>query len=209
MPERSPLTILNEARKSARLANDPASRYCTLATIEQQKIDNGKPQVRTRTLVVRDITDTACLLYVNRDGQKNLAYNSNANVELLLFYPSSMMQFRLRGKVALMDEGELKEHWQRKPYEAKLLDHYYASYQPQSSKLQSRDDLENGIAELKRKYPEPDNVPFSDNALGIYVHADYVEVWKVEESGLHERKLYLRNTGPDNQQQWQSTELVP
>lgn len=209
MPERSPLTTLNEARKAARLANDPASRYCTLATIEKQEANNDQPQVRTRTVVVRDITDTTCLLYVNRDGQKNLTHNSNARVELLLFYPSSMMQFRVRGKIALMDEGELQKHWQRKPYEAKLLDHYYALYQPQSSKLQSRDDLETGIAELKRKYPEPHNVPFSDNALGVFVNADYVEVWKVRESGLHERKLYLLNTEPDSQQEWQSTELVP
>lgn len=209
MSERSPLTILNEARKAARLANDPASRYCTLATIEKQEANNDQPQVRTRTVVVRDITDTACLLYVNRDGQKNLTHNSNARVELLLFYPSSMMQFRVRGKVALMDEGELKKHWQRKPYEAKLLDHYYASYQPQSSALKSRKALESGIDELKSKYPEPENVPFSDNALGIYVHADYVEVWKVKDSGLHERKLYLLNTRAHDPKEWQSTELVP
>ena len=127
MPEHSPLKRLINARKTARLANDPAARYCTLATVEKQSLESGVPQVRTRTVVLREVTDTACLLYVNRDSQKNLSSPANASVELLLFYPSSMLQFRVRGTVSLMDEAELEDHWHRKPYEAKLLDHYYAS----------------------------------------------------------------------------------
>lgn len=209
MPEHSPLKRLINARKTARLAHDPAARYCTLATVEKQSVESGAPQVRTRTVVLREVTETACLLYVNRDSQKNLSSPANTSVELLLFYPSSMMQFRVRGTVSLMDETELKDHWQRKPYEAKLLDHYYARYQPQSSTLESRDVLQRSIEALKATYPDPNTVPFSDNALGIYVHANYLETWKVQENGLHKRKLYKLDEDSAGEERWQSVELVP
>lgn len=195
-----PMELLIQARQSARSRNDPAARYCTLATINEAH--SGQP--RMRTLVVRDVTQAACLLFVNRQGQKNLHDLPKAKVEVLFFYPSLMAQFRLRGRLSLMSEKALVSHWQHKPYEAKLLDHFYATYLPQSAALQSRTELDEGLDALRQRYPDSDSVPFTRDALGLIVTAGYLEVWQGRDSAIHDRRLFMRHG-----QVWQEALLVP
>lgn len=200
MTASNPMNVLQQVREKALSQRDPNSRYCTLATLEQQ----APLQVRTRTLVVRDVSSEACLLFVNRSAQKNLGDLPDASVEVLFFYPTLMAQFRLRGSLSLMSASALEPHWQHKPYEAKLLDHFYQDYQPQSATLESRDALEQGISDLKKRYPDPDSVPFTENALGLLITADYLEIWQGMDSGLHDRRLFTRADAV-----WKAQALVP
>lgn len=195
-----PMKFLKETRHKAISVKDPSARYCTLATLEESDLF----QVRMRTLVVREITEESCLLFVNRHSQKNLLSLDKAKVEILFFYPTLMSQFRLRGRISTMLDAELEKHWQHKPYEAKLLDHYYARYQAQSSSLINREGLMEGIEALRLMYPSADKVPFIDNALGLVVTANYLEVWQGLDDGIHDRRLFtLAND------LWQEEVLVP
>ena len=195
-----PMKFLQEAQRKAISGKDPSSRYCTLATLEQADLS----QVRMRTLVVRNITEESCLLFVNRHSQKNLLDLSDTKVEILLFYPTLMSQFRLRGRLSIMSDAELETHWQHKPYEAKLLDHFYGQYQAQSSSLTDRASLDKAIEELKIMYPNAAAVPFINDALGLVVTANYLEVWQGLDSGIHDRRLYTLTD-----QSWQEESLVP
>lgn len=195
-----PMKFLQDAQHKAVSLKDPSSRYCTLATLEESDLS----QVRLRTLVVRDINEESCLLFVNRHSQKNLLSLSDTKVEMLFFYPTLMSQFRLRGKLSLMTDIELEKHWLHKPYEAKLLDHFYARYQAQSTSLSDRKSLNKGIEELKLRYPNADSVPFINDALGLVVTANYLEVWQGLDDGIHDRRLYTLANGI-----WQEDLLVP
>lgn len=197
---KQPLEFLCEQRQAAIAKQDPSAKYCTLATLEEQ----CSSQVRMRTLVVREISAESCLLFVNRLAQKNLSDLSEGRVEALFFYPSLMSQFRLRGRLSLMAPSELEKHWHHKPYESKLLDHYYARYQAQSSVLSDRGALENAMAELRLIFPNPDEVPYTENALGLLIRADYLEVWQAHTSGVHDRSLFTKQG-----EAWTEQVLVP
>lgn len=200
MKNTQPMKLLQESRAKARALQDPSAKYCTLATLEE----TDSSQVRMRTLVVREITDESCLLFVNKNAQKNLHDFQSAKLEVLFFYPSLMAQFRLRGMLSFMPEEELKKRWQHKPYEAKLLDHYYAAYQSQSSSLTARANLMKGIDALKLKYPNQNEVPFVQDALGLIVKANYLEVWQGLDTGIHDRRLFTQS-----QNVWHEEVLVP
>ena len=200
MSTRSPLEYLCEQREAAIGKKDPSANYCTFATLEEQ----GTTQVRTRTLVVRDVSADSCLLFVNRLAKKNLLSLSDVSAEALFFYPSLMSQFRLRGCLSLMDSSDLEKHWHHKPYESKLLDHYYARYQNQSSVLPDRASLEHAMAELKSLFPNPEKVPYIENALGLIITADYLEIWQAHVSGVHDRSLFTKQGA-----KWQEQVLVP
>ena len=195
-----PMKYLQESQSKAISVSDPSARYCTLATLEGSDLS----QVRMRTLVVRDISEQSCLLFVNRHSQKNLVDLANAKVEILFFYPTLMSQFRLRGKLSVLSGTDLENHWQHKPYEAKLLDHFYTRYQAQSSSLADSTALIKGIKQLKLIYPEADTVPFINDALGLVITADYLEVWKGLDSGIHDRRLFKLSNDL-----WQQEVLVP
>jgi pyridoxine/pyridoxamine 5'-phosphate oxidase len=195
-----PMKTLQETQRKAISVKDPCSRYCTLATLEESDLS----QIRLRTLVVRDITEEACLLFVNRNSQKNLLNLSDTKVEMLLFYPTLMSQFRLRGRLSIMSDAEIETHWQHKPYEAKLLDHFYGQYQAQSSTLSDRASLIKGIEELKLMYPNAAAVPFINDALGLVVTANYLEVWQGLDNGIHDRSLFTLSDDV-----WQQEVLVP
>ncbi len=179
---------------------DSNSRYCTLATLEE----SDPSQVRMRTLVIREITEESCLLFVNRHSQKNLADLDSTKVEVLFFYPTLMAQFRLRGTLSVMSAIELEKHWQHKPYEAKLLDHLYTQQHAQSSLLKNRTELEEGISELKKMYPDSASVPFINDALGLVVKVNYLELWQGMSNGIHDRRLYTFSNDT-----WHEAVLVP
>ena len=196
----SPLKLLSEQRQAAIANQDPSAKYCTFATLEEQR----PSQVRMRTLVVREISSESCLLFVNRFSQKNLTNLSGLNAEALFFYPSLMSQFRMRGRLSLMKASALEEHWHNKPYESKLLDHYYARYQAQSTAICDRASLEDAMAQLRTIYPKPDEVPFIEDALGLLITADYLEVWQAHDSGIHDRSLFTKCASG-----WAKKVLVP
>lgn len=200
MTEYQPMTLLMNARQEAKQNQDPSAKYCTLATLEQ----NDASQPRMRTLVVREINADSCVLFVNKLAQKNLLHLNEAKVELLFFYPSLLQQFRVRGELSLMCPEVLETHWQHKPYISKLLDHFYHTVAHQSAALEGSFEVERGINALKEKYPNPDTVPFTDNALGLVVSVNYLEYWRGHETGLHERTLY-RHIGHS----WELAALVP
>ena len=196
----SPLEILREQRQAAIAKQDPSAKYCSFATLEE----HCPSQVRMRTLVVREISTESCLLFVNRLAQKNLSNLAANKAEALFFYPSLMCQFRMRGSLSLLSASQLEPHWHHKPHASKLLDHYYARYQNQSSELNDRKTLEQALLELKKIYPNSDEVPFTKDALGLLITADYLEIWQAHDSGVHERSLFTKHGSI-----WREQLLVP
>ena len=196
----NPMNQLIASQLEAREQHDQNARYCTMATIDPDAPD----QPRTRTLVSREITPEYCLLFVNRTSKKGLLKIDEAKVELLYFYPTLMTQYRVRGKLSLLSEEQLKPRWEHKPYGSKLLDLFYLQIKSQSSHLDTPEELQDGLKKLKSTYPDALNIPFPEDALGLLIQADYVETWRAEEDGIHQRYEYHLG-----EQGWSSVQIVP
>ena len=158
-----------------------------------------------RTLVLRDIDDQRFIVFVNNTSQKWRQLQSSSRCEMLVFWPTLMQQYRIRGECQEIPSAAMETHWARKPYDSKLLDHFYAEGRPQSSVLASRTVLLEGIERLKQRYPVADDIPFPGNAQGLAIDANYMEIWQGSESDrLHHRHRYLLT---DNS--WSKEILVP
>lgn len=192
-----PLQALREHYQQAMTEGDAAAKTCTLATVE-----NG--ELSLRTLVLRELAERGPVIFINDSSPKWRALMTGGHSELLLFWSSQMRQYRLRGAWQLLEEDEMRRHWQHKPDGSKWLDHYYAQCQPQSSELADEGDLAAGIDDLRRAHTA-DDIPFSPNARGLRLQVDWLEHWSASPDGLHRRYRYQR----DRAGQWRHQCLVP
>ncbi|MFT4823474.1 MAG: pyridoxine/pyridoxamine 5'-phosphate oxidase [Halioglobus sp.] len=195
----SPIEIFQENWQKAKSLDDANAQYCSLATVSKDG------QASIRTLVLREVTNGSFLIFVNDTSSKWKDLLLAKQSELLVFWPSLMQQYRIRGEYSEVSAGAMKLHWAKKPYDSKILDHYYSQYQSQSSVVESRETMLNGIAELKSRYPIDKEVPFPDNAKGVAIQASYIEIWHGSASDrLHHRNLYLLSD-----ETWEQQTLVP
>jgi pyridoxine/pyridoxamine 5'-phosphate oxidase len=195
----SPIEIIRENWKQAKSLGDANADFCTFATASE----NG--QACLRTLVLRDITGESLVVFVNNTSPKWEQLEYSDKMEVLLFWPSLMQQYRIRGDLEVMPKEIIRQHWCKKPYESKIIDNFYSAYQPQSSTVESRESLLEDINKLKNDYPEPDDVPFPENAEGVIVRANYIETWHGSATDrIHDRCLYTLEDG-----QWEKATLVP
>ncbi len=193
----NPISIFLENWDKARAANDPNASFCVLGTV------STLGEISLRTVVLRYVQNGAFVLFVNNTGPKWKDLEATSEYEILIFWPSLMQQYRVRGSLGEISEEEMRVHWENKPYSSKLLDHFYCDYFAQSSVIDSRELLLSGMAELKRKFPE--EVPFPDSAKGLSLEANRIEVWHGSpEDRLHHRHLYSLVDGS-----WEQATLVP
>ena len=183
--------------QSQKLAN---ARYCMLATVGL----DGRPV--TRTLVLRAVTDGAIVLFVSASSPKWQQLKLNGSFEISVFWPELLRQYRFGGnRFWALPATAMADHWRRKPYDAKILDLYYAKYQAQSSALGTRETFLADIAALKADYPRDEDIPLVDSALGLAFSIDFIERWQVDEIGsMHQRSLWTRS-----ELGWDSQFLVP
>ncbi|BFM13941.1 pyridoxamine 5'-phosphate oxidase [Maricurvus nonylphenolicus] len=195
----NPIEIFKENWQKAKALNDANGSYCTLATVSPE----GAPSMRT--LVLRKVTDDAFVIFINSSSVKWQHLEHSKQTELLVFWPSLLQQYRIRGEVIEISEEEMQSHWQAKPYASKIIDHYYTEHHAQTSVLPSRAELLEGVSELQQKFPQGSDIPFAQNAKGIMLKASYMEVWEnSEQDRLHQRTLYTLNNGG-----WSAQTLVP
>ena len=161
----NPINIFRENRAEARLRGDPSADYCTLATVSEDG------QASTRTLVLREVTERGFVVFVNATSPKWQQLTGTNQPEMLVFWPSLMQQYRIRGELEIMPEAKIRHHWSKKPHPAKLVDHFYRDYHSQSSTLDTRDTLVEGLAQLESRYPAGADIPFPGNARGVTLKA--------------------------------------
>ncbi len=195
----NPIAQIIADRDAARNSSDPNADVCFLATIEA----NG--QARVRTLVLREIVGNRFGVYMNRTSPKWDQLKTNGAYELLLFYPTRQRQYRLSGTVSGIDHDVIKRNWQSRPAGSKYMDYYYHEVMPQSSAITSRQDLLKGISELKKKYPDPDEMLAPDTATGLALVATHIDQLDLSNPDrIHDRREYDLE-GED----WREQILIP
>ncbi len=200
MSEKSNLDPIKEFKQDllkAKQQQDANADYCTLASV------SNDGEVRMRTLVLRSIEQEAFVFFINESSHKWHDLQKNSG-EMLVFWPTLMTQYRIRGVFEPLSQDVVKEHWLQKPYQAKILDHYYQDIQSQSSELTLRNNFEQEIVALKQRYPDENKVPYPANVQGLVLQADYIEQWYGTADRLHKRRLFTLCD-----KQWQSVNLVP
>ena len=192
-----PIERIKNERQEARNQDDPNADLCFLALSESEK-----PSVRT--LVLRDVSNDGFTLFINKTSPKWSIIQTNNKAEMLIWYSTSQTQYRIYGLIEKLSPSIIEHNWHRRPPESKYIDYSYESLGPQSSKINSRDDLAGHIKELKEEHQEEEMVK-PESAAGIVLRPEVIEMLDLNSpSRIHDRRRFDLVDG-----KWQSTQLIP
>lgn len=187
----NPIELIRADRDRARTEDDPLVDRCFLATVR----DDGEPAVRT--LVLRDV-DTRYAVFFNATSPKFEQIRKSKTVEVLLWYSSVQIQYRLRCALQPVPSGILHDQWQNKPDISRRVDQAYAVH-AQSSPIPDRKHLQ----ELVRRQVATQVAP--DSVIGFFL--EILEMDRLNlatEEGLHLRERYLSTSDG-----WKRQTLMP
>ena len=187
----NPLVLLATDRDKARNLKDRLVDRCFLATVRE----DGQPAVRT--LVLRDVANRLAI-FCNQTSPKVLQIARTDTVEILLWYDSISIQYRLRAMLAVIPAHIVHEQWHNKPEVTRKVDVLYESM-PQSSELSTRRELQ----ELVEAKTLTDFVPRS--VSGFYIEPLEIERLDLNtDDGIHHRQRFALGDS-----QWVVQELMP
>lgn len=191
-----PLHRLLELFQQARRANDPCATFVTLATVD----DDGMPV--SRIITVREVTEIYLVASVCATSPK-VSQLATDKWEVLCFWPSLMVQCRLRGHARIQHDEATVANWRVRPNASRLVDTYHARGRSQSSPIESRELLLAEVDALARAFGDPTECP--ETVATLLLRPTQMEIWLGSvEDRLHDRRAYsLTPTG------WSEQVLVP
>ena len=158
---------------------------------------DGKPTVRY--VLLKDISERGFSFYTHSVSVKGRQIAENPDVALVFYWSQMHRQVRMEGKACLLANAESDAYFNTRPHDSRLA----VWVADQSSPVESREFLENRMAEIAERYPG-DFVPRPDTWVGYTVTPECMEFWQGRESRLHDRLLYTREDGG-----WKLVRLAP
>ncbi len=161
-------------------ANEPTAM--TLSTVDTE----NRPS--SRVVLLKGFDSDGFVFYTNYESRKGRAINENFNVALNFFWPELERQVNISGSATRISAAESEEYFRSRPLASRI----GAWASQQSSKLASREELEQRVAEIAAKYADG-NVPLPPFWGGFRVTPVRMEFWQGRRSRLHDRICYELN----------------
>ena len=149
----------------------------------------GRP--RSRSVLLKGHGPAGFVFYTNRTSAK--AHDLAANPHACLLFPwyALRRQVIVQGAVSAMTLEESEPYFHSRPHDSQI----GAWASRQSSVIPSRTVLDDRVAELERRWPEPQQVPMPDFWGGYLLQPEVIEFWQAGAFRLHDRLRYRREAG--------------
>ena len=142
---------------------------------------------RLRVLVLRDLADDLGVFY-NGHSPKAAQFAQNPHVELLTYYDSIKVQYRLGVDLRPLSREVIETHWPLRPELSKQLDWLYEQL-PQGSPIDASKSLHSLLAEAEtHTHPPP-------GASGAKLHITSIDRLRLNPDGAHERYYFDVDSG--------------
>ena len=164
----------------------------TLSTLDT----NAFPS--TRVLLLKEVSDEGFVFFTNYNSNKGQQMELNPKVGLNFFWPSLERQVRIQGVVEKVSDIVSESYFQSRPYKSQI----GAWASEQSSRLESRERLEERFYYFSKKYPQ--EVPRPKHWGGYIAKPQKIEFWQGRASRLHDRFTFTLDEG-----QWTVDRLYP
>ena len=188
-----PDLLFEEWLAEARLSepNDPEAM--ALATADSR----GRPSVRMVLLKGHD--ERGFVFYTNSQSRKGTELAACPHVALLFHWKSLRRQVRVEGLVEPVTDAEADAYFASRARASQL----GAWASDQSRPLESRAVFEARYRQLADRYGE-EVIPRPGHWWGYRVAAERIEFWSDRAHRLHERRLFVRQSGG-----WSESLLYP
>jgi len=178
----------------AREAKVPEPNAMTLATATRE----GAPSARI--VLLKGYDERGFVFFTDYRSRKGTELEQNPQASLVFFWPELERQVRIIGTVERTSAQESEAYFRTRPRGSRL----GAWVSHQSRVIPSRAQLENGLRQVKARFPT-DDVPLPPYWGGYRLRPQEVEFWQGREDRLHDRIRYLRKKGGG----WQLERLSP
>ncbi|MBR7741998.1 pyridoxamine 5'-phosphate oxidase [Phycicoccus sp. BSK3Z-2] len=161
----------------------PEPYALSVATVDAE----GRPNVRT--VLLRFLDERGPGFVTATTSAKGREIAANAHVAAALTWPAMYRSVRFRGRAVALDEAEVREYWDSRPWGSRVS----AWASQQSAPTGSREDLERAYEARAAEFPEDAGaVPLPEFWGGYRVVCDEVELWGGRRNRLHDRIVYTR-----------------
>ena len=152
-----------------------------------------------RMVLLKGIDARGFVFYTDYRSRKGVELADNPHASLCFFWGELERQVRVAGSVQRVSRAESNEYFQSRPLGSRL----GAWTSRQSSVLQSREALEQELADVQARFADGD-VPLPEHWGGLRVVPDEIEFWQGRPSRLHDRIRFVLRGGA-----WQRERLSP
>jgi pyridoxamine 5'-phosphate oxidase len=194
MAAEDPMTQFAHWMSDALASDMPEPTAMVLSTVTEQ----DSPRARTVLLKAHD--QAGFTFYSNRTSRKGRELAANPAACLVFPWYGLQRQVIAEGRVRELTQAQSEPYFRSRPRGSQI--GTWASRQ--SSVLASRAVLEDRVAELERRWPDPEQVPMPDFWGGYLLEPDAVEFWQAGTFRLHDRLRYRREGDG-----WQVDRLSP
>ena len=160
----------------------PEPTAMVLATVSAE----GRPRARTVLLKAHD--QAGFTFYSNRTSRKGRDLAANPRACAVFPWYGMRRQVTAEGSVHIMSQADSEPYYRSRPRGSQI----GAWASRQSTVIASRAVLDDRVAELERRWPEPGQVPMPDFWGGYLLEPDAVEFWQAGTFRLHDRLRYRR-----------------
>lgn len=177
---------LDEAIESSQ----PEPTAMTLCTVSKAGIPSA------RMVLLKNLSeDNGFWFYTNYDSQKGNDLKHNPHAALNFFWTLLERQVRITGTVTKISASNSDAYFASRPIESQI----GAIASPQSRVIESREQLENWIAEAKKGV-----IKRPDNWGGYALLPNEIEFWQGRSNRLHDRIRYKMHGST-----WKQERLAP
>jgi pyridoxamine 5'-phosphate oxidase len=156
----------------------------------------GAPSVRM--VLMKGYDERGFVFFTNYDSRKGAELRANPQAALLFHWQAFGRQVRIEGTVERVAREETEAYVRSRPRGSQLS----ALASPQSQVVESRQLLEESVAELAARYP--DEVPIPASWGGFRLTPKVFEFWQHRHDRLHDRLRYTPEAGG-----WRIERLAP
>lgn len=165
-----------------------------LATVDA----DGLPDVRT--VLLKGLDPRGFVFYTNFESRKGQELSEQPKAALCFHWKSLHRQVRARGPVEKVSDAEADAYYATRPRVSRL----GAWASQQSRPLDSRQTLEERVAEMEARFPD-DAIPRPPYWSGFRIVPSEFEFWQDGAFRLHDRYRLVRGEGDG----WVPTRLYP
>lgn len=146
--------------------------------------DDRRPTARA--VLLKDLSPHGLVFFTNYRSRKAAEIAANPQASATFLWTPIRRQVRVEGRVEKVAAEVSDAYFDSRPPEAKLA----SAASPQSEVVESRQQLEEILDRLRRKYPDGD-VPRPSHWGGYRLIPDCFEFWQGREARFHDRFRYL------------------
>jgi len=169
-------------------------------TLSTAELPSGR--VSARTVYLKEMDDKGWVIYSNWDTSRKASdVRSNPHASLTFWWHELERQIRVEGACERLTSEESQVYYDTRIRGSRL----GAWASRQSSVLKDREELEQRVSDVEKKFEGQDKIPVPDFWGGLRVVPEMVEFWQGRPSRLHDRFRYTR----DEHGEWKLERLSP